>query len=158
MTVDNNDFTRERLYPLGCIVGTVVLRFFIYVWLYSKGYFYGIPWDSFSRTLMSYEWSKHPFFAPSDGYWLPLQFYIVGSIYKIIRPLNSTSDILVPIIINNIFFVGSLIITFSLVRNIVRKIVSAFLCILVAVFAGDIFVSYTALSEPILIFFILLAS
>jgi len=151
---------RESLIMLGAALLCVgALRLMIYQWLRTHGYFYGIPWDSFTRALLSYEWSKEPFFSPPDGYWLPLQFYLVGSVFALIRSWLSTSEILVPVAINNLFFVGSIIVLYCLTLKVSQKPGTAFIaCLLAGVFAGDVFVSYSALSEPMLIFFMLLAS
>ena len=135
------------------------LRIIIYFWLHAHGYFYGIPWDSFSRALISYDWSRQPFFALSDGYWLPLQFWLVGSIYALISAWIPTSEILVPVIINNIFFLGSLVVIYKLTIRITSKPWLALIaCLLAGIFSGDIFISYTALSEPMLLFFMLVVS
>lgn len=146
--------------PLGGTLAVVlVLRLGIYQWLHTHGYFYGIPWDSFMRTQIAYNWSREPFFAPPDGYWLPLQFYLVGSVFALIRPWLPTSEILVPVAINNIFFIASIVVLFFLTLELSQEpLVAGAACVLASVFAGDVFVSYTALSEPMLIFFMLLAS
>ena len=152
-------FSHRYIGLLTTLLVVIAIRLLIYVWLYLHGYFYGIPWDSFSRTMLSYEWSQHPYFAPSDGYWLPLQFWLTGSIYYLIRFWNSTSDIVVPVVINNVFFIGSIIIIYLFTYKITGEILFAFLaCLIASIFAGDVFVTYTALSEPILIFLMLLSS
>ena len=143
---------------LGSLLVVIIVRLLIYIWLNSHGYFYGIPWDSFSRTLLSYDWAQHPFFAPSDGYWLPLQFWLVGSLYFLIQHWDPTSNILVPVVVNNIFFLGSIVIIYQFCLKITGRVTVGLLAALLAViFAGDVFVTYSALSEPILIFLILLA-
>lgn len=154
------NFISRNLAALGItLVVVVALRLVIYYWLRTHGYFYGVPWDSFSRTLISYAWVNEPFFSLSDSYWLPLQFWLVGSVFALIRPWIPTSEILVPVFINNIFFIGSVSVLFLLMLKISKKPILAFLaCALAGLFAGDVFVSYSALSEPMLIFFILLAS
>ncbi|MCZ7551957.1 MAG: hypothetical protein M5U05_05115 [Anaerolineales bacterium] len=151
---------RATLLMLGAALLCVgILRLVIYQWLRTHGYFYGIPWDSFSRALISYEWSKNPFFSLSDGYWLPLQFWLVGSAFALIHPWVPTSEILAPVIVNQFFFLGSITVLFFLTLEITRKPLAAFAaCLLAGMFAGDVFVSYSALSEPMLIFLMLLAS
>jgi hypothetical protein len=150
---------RPELLLLLVLACVIALRFGVYQWMRTHGYFYGIPWDSFSRTLISHSWSKDPFFSPPDGYWLPLQFWLVGSVFALIRPWLPASEILVPVFINNLFFVGSIVALFFLTLKISNKpVVAISACLLASVFAGDVFVSYSALSEPMLIFFMLLAS
>ena len=99
-----------------------------------------------------------PLFFPADGYWLPFQFWLVGAIYFLLKPLINTSEILIPVGINNLFLIGSLIIIYKFSSRVGNKYVGLLACFLIAVFAGDVFISYTALSEPILVFFLLLAS
>jgi hypothetical protein len=136
----------------------VAVRLGIYLWLHDAGYFYGTAWDTFIRTLMAYQWSEAPCFYCYDGYWLPLQFWIVGTIYGLLKPVIQTTEILVPVAVNNLFWVGSLWITYRVGERIGGRWVGIIACLLAAFFSGDVFVSYTALSEPILIFFILLTS
>jgi hypothetical protein len=92
------------------------------------------------------------------GYWLPLQFWIVGAIYYLLGPVKTGTDIIVPIVINNLFFIGSLTITYTITDRIYGKASAILACILASFLAGDIFLSYSGLSEPISIFFILWAA
>ncbi len=151
--------TKSNLFPLSiAIICALAIRFIIYLWLNRAGYFYGIPWDTFSRTALSYYWSQRPYFSPADGYWLPFQFWLVGATYLLLKPLINTSEILIPVAINNLFLIGSMIIIYKFSQQVGGKAVGFIACLLIAIFAGDIFISYTALSEPILVFFLLLAS
>ncbi len=139
------------------ILIALLLRLGIYLWLRQSGYFYGIPWDSFPRTLSAYYWSQRPTFA-GGGYWMPFCSWLVGSVYFVLKPWIKGSEILVPVAVNNLFLVGSLIITYLVGNKIGGKSTGFLACLLAGVFAGDVFISYTALSEPVLVFFILLAS
>jgi uncharacterized protein with PQ loop repeat len=142
----------------GAIFVAMAMRLGIYFWLHHAGYFYGIPWDSFARTLLSYDWSQRPFFSASDGYWLPFQFWTVGSIYILLKPLSLRSEILVPVVVNNLFLIGSLAVTYLFGQKMGGRETAFVACLLAGIFSGDVFISYTALSEPMLVFFILLAS
>ncbi len=151
-------FHTQRFVFWGSLTIVIITRLIIYLWLNYHGYFYGIPWDSFSRTLLSFDWAQNPYFAPSDGYWLPLQFWVVGSVYVLTHHWDPTSNIMVPVFVNNLFFIGSLLIIYKFCSKITGKVSISFIaCLIASFFAGDIFVTYTALSEPILIFLILLA-
>jgi hypothetical protein len=135
------------------------IRGVIYFWLNANGYFYGIPWDSFSRTSFACMWANRPFFAPADGYWLPFQFWLTGGVFVLLRPWIPTCEILVPVFLNHIFFAGSILIIYKFTFQITQKSIPAILaCLLASIFSGDVFVTYSALSEPILIFLILLAN
>lgn len=132
------------------------VRIAIYIWLYNAGYFYGYPWDTFSRTFLSYSWYLKPFlFTPGGGYWLPFQFWIVGFSYLLLSPFNLGSDIWVPVAINNLFFIGTLIVIYRLAFDLGGKVGGFSACILASVFSGDVFTTYSALSEPIWVFFII---
>jgi 4-amino-4-deoxy-L-arabinose transferase-like glycosyltransferase len=136
-----------------------LIRALVYLYMHQMHWFYGIPWDTFARTLDSYNWSFAPFLMEPNGYWMPLQFYLEGTVFFLLRPWIPTSNLLVPVFINNVFFFGSLVITYLItVRLTGRKLIAFFACSLIAVFAGDVFITYSGLCEPMLIFFILLSS
>ena len=136
----------------------VAVRIGIYLWLRDADYLYGTAWDTFTRTLHAYRWPDAPCFYCFGGYWLPLQYWIVGTVFWLLKPVIHTSEILVPVAVNNLFWIGSLWITYRIGERIGGGWVGLIACLLAAFFSGDIFVTYTALSEPILIFFILLTS
>jgi hypothetical protein len=54
------------------VLAGMVARLGIYVGLAEKGWFYGVPWDTFSRTHLAWQWAQRPYFAAGDLYWLPL--------------------------------------------------------------------------------------
>jgi len=138
---------------------TTVIRIAIYDWLYKANYFYGYSWDTFSRTYLSYLWFQKPFlFTPGGGYWLPFQFWIVGITYKFLSPLNLGAEILVPVVINNFFFLGTLFVIYKIAFRMGGRTTGLLACVLVSIFSEDIFTSYSAFSEPIWCFFILLAA
>ncbi len=140
------------------LTSAITLRFVVYIFLRSSGYFYGKPWDTFSRTLLSYLWAHHPFFAPADGYWLPLQFWITGFVYALIKPWYPYSDILVPVVLNNIYFIGSLLIIHRTLRLFTNDELYSSSLVILSMFSADVFITYSGLSEPMLILFILGAS
>ena len=131
----------DKLSILLAISLAVALRIGIYFWLRQVGYFYGTAWDTFTRTLMAYQWWDNPCFYCYGGYWLPLQFWIVGTIYGLLKPVIQTTEILVPVAVNNLFWVGSLWITYLIGRRIGGRWVGIIACLLAAVFSGDVFVS-----------------
>lgn len=148
----------------GLIIGAIIIigliiRILIYFALDRAGWFYGIPWDTFSRTYLAWQWAQHPYFAARDVYWPPLQFWLIGVIYVVLRPLiGNTSSLLVPVAVNNLFFVGSLLVISLVTRAIGGTVGVAMTTILAVTLAADVFVSYSALADPIYIFFILLGS
>jgi hypothetical protein len=157
----SKDTRLSRLVLVGAplaILLAIVIRAGTYLWLHEAGYFYGMAWDSFSRTLLAYRWSEAPCFYCYGGYWMPLQYWLVGSIYGLIEPILDRSEIHVPVAVNNLFWIGSLWVTYRIGERISGKAAGLIACVLAAWFAGDIFVTYTALSEPVLIFFMLLTS
>ncbi len=152
-----NNFQNNALITVSILlIVSLLIRCLINFWLFNIGYFYGIPWDSFSRTLISYQWADRPFFSTSDGYWLPLQFWVVGLFFALIRPIYPASNMFVPVIVNHLFFVGSLIVVYLLAKKLSRKSAGMICCLIAVVFAGDVFTTYSGLSEPLLIFLILL--
>ena len=135
----------------------IVLRGLLYAALHFAGYFYGITWDTFSRTDLSWQWGLHPYFAPGNDNWLPLQFWLNGIVYRLLSPWVSTSTLLVPVLLNHLFFVGALTITYLAARRLAGPTAAAWAAVLALIFPLDVFVSYSALAEPIYGFFILLA-
>lgn len=135
------------------------VRLLLYIFLYSRGYFYGKPWDTFSRTLLSFYWSIDPFFAPSDGYWLPLQFWINGLVFMLVKPFYPYSNLVIPILINNLWFIGSLLISYKILSALTQdNLFSSLSLWILSFFSADIFISFSGLSEPMLIFFMLISS
>jgi hypothetical protein len=140
------------------VLAGMVTRLGIYVGLAEKGWFYGVPWDTFSRTHLAWQWAQRPYFAAGDLYWLPLQFWFVGVAYVLLRPLTgNASDLLVPVAVNNLFAAGSLALTALTAAELGGLPAAILACLLAATFAPDVWVSYSGLAEPIYIFFILLA-
>ncbi len=142
----------------GAIFIALTIRLGIYFWLHHAGYFYGTPWDSFARTLLSYQWSRYPFFSSGDGYWPPLQFWTVGSVYVLLKPFFVRSEILVPVVVNNFFLIGSLAVSYLFGQKIGGRATGFVACLLAGIYSGDVFISYSAVSEPMLVFFMLLTS
>lgn len=146
---------RQLLLP--SLISVLIVRLVLYGLMEAAGYFYGIPWDTFSRTSFAWRWAHQPYFL-NDGYWLPLQFWIVGTVYLILRPLSDASSLLVPVAVNQLFFSGSTLITGAMAFRLGGRTAVWWTVILVAIFPADIFITYSGLAEPIYIFFILLAS
>jgi len=143
---------------LWSLIFVLTARFLIYFFMSVKGYFYGVPWDTFVRTSLAWQWAQKPYFSAADGYWPPLQFWLVGVVYALLRPFTDTSTILVPVIVNNLFLVGSVLITVWMAYRIGGAASILGSAIFVTIFPADIFVSYSALADPMYTFFILLAS
>lgn len=153
-----NFFRAEpRRWLLQSLVIVLTVRLVLYGLMWAAGYFYGIPWDTFSRTSLAWQWAHQPFFT-TDGYWLPLQFWIVGVVYAILRPLSDASSILVPVAVNQLLFSGSTLITGAMAFRLGGRTAVWWAVILVAIFPADIFITYSGLAEPIYIFFILLTN
>lgn len=145
------NLTKLPLISVAIIIACLIRIVTYFLMFHYNGWFFGIPWDSFDRSIISYNWSIEPFIIQQGGYWLPLQFYVIGSIFKLVSPIISTLEISVPIIVNNIFFIISLALISKItlkIKNIKASILSIFIA---SFFYGDIFVSFSALSEPILI-------
>lgn len=153
---------RHRKSALGiaflAVILALLIRIALYALLVRSGYFFGIPWDTFSRTDLAWQWAHAPYFSPADGYWVPLQFWIVGTVYRLLQPWSQTSTILIPVVVNNLFLMGSLLITYLVAQEWASPHGGTLAVLLAAVYAEDIFVSFSGLAEPILIFLILLTS
>lgn len=150
----------KRTWLLALIVlGSLSVRVGIYSLMHRAGWFYGKPWDTFSRTYLAWWWAQHPYFGIASFYWPPLQFWLVGTVYAILRPvIGNESNLFVPVAVNTLFMVGSLIIVCLVAKKlggIEGVVVSA---VLGVTFAQDIFSTYSGLSEPVYVFWILLGS
>ncbi len=106
---------RPPIGPLGLgalVVAALTVRVGIYLTLQWAGYFYGKPWDTFTRANLGWQWVQRPYFAAGDVYWPPLQFWLVGVGFFLSRPLTGNeSNLLVPVAVNNLLFAGSLWVT-----------------------------------------------
>lgn len=121
--------------------------------LQHNGYFFGKPWDTFTRIDLAWQWAQNPYFAPGDYYWTPLQFWMIGSAYRFIQPFLNGSLLIVPVLINHLFFIGSLAITIVVSMQMGGKWSGLIASLLAATFAGDIWNTFSGLSEPITVFF-----
>lgn len=145
----------ERRVVLASLLAAITLRGLLFAALLAKGYFFGRPWDTFARTYLSWQWALEPYFAVNDRYWLPLQFYLVGSAYRILSPIVGTSSLIVPVVVNQLLFIGSLLLVYSITRDIGGPRAAFLAPALMAVCVPDAVVYYSALSEPLLILWIL---
>jgi len=80
--------------------------------------FVAVSGDDFFRSLIAYEWSKQPFICatslgPASVLWMPLHFWIVGALLKILKEVW-----LVPILVNLFFSLGTIVVLFTLVRDL----------------------------------------
>lgn len=159
-TIQLSGFLRKEPYPLllWSLVVVLAIRILLYLLMSSAGYFYGIPWDTFSRTSLAWQWAHQPYFSQSDGNWPPFQFWIVGTTFMVLRPWVDTSSLMVPVITNNLFFAGSVLVTCLMAYRLGGQTAVLWAAILVAFFPADVFVSYSGLTEPMSIFFILYVS
>lgn len=135
----------------------LLLRIGLDIALVNRGYFFGKPWDTFTRTYWAWRWAQHPFVSIPDDFWMPLQFWLVGLGYVVRRFLTGaeTSSLGVPAITNHLFFIGSLILVSWIALQLNGRR-SAFLApILAASLAGDVWATFSGLSEPMSIFFTL---
>lgn len=131
------------------VVLAIALRVLFYVALDAAGYFYGTPWDTFTRTQLAWLWARDPYFASGAGYWLPLQFWLAGGLFALLRPWIETSTILVPVLVNQVFFAGSLFATCLAARHLGGVVAARWAAFLAATFPLDILVSYSGVAEPI---------
>lgn len=134
-----------------CLGGMVRLALDGLLW--KDGYFFGKPWDTFTRAVLSWYWAGDAQFF--DAYWLPFQFWVVGSIYKLTQLATLKLSLWPPVVINHLFFAGSLFITVTAARQMAGNLAGLLAALLAAVFAGDVWVTFSALSEPLSIFFTL---
>ena len=120
--------------------------------LWRNGYFYGKEYDTFVRAALSWHWA-YGYYIALDYYWLPLQFWIVGIAYKLIIPITKTVELWVPVTVNHLFLAGSLAITSFVANHMGGKRTAIIATILSVTTAGDIWATFSALSEPFTIFF-----
>jgi hypothetical protein len=136
---------------LVALVG-LALRILLDFLLYRDGYFYGKPWDTFTRTYLAWQWARNPYFAPADYFWLPLQFWLVGLAFRLIAPWMETSSLIVPVAINHLLLGGSLAITYWVATKLGGRLAGWLSVLLAVTLTGDVWVTYSALSEPLSIF------
>jgi len=159
---------RPPIGPLGLgalVVAALTVRVGIYLTLQWAGYFYGKPWDTFTRANLGWQWAQRPYFAAGDVYWPPLQFWLVGVGFFLSRPLTGNeSNLLVPVAVNNLLFAGSLWVTCLAAGRLAGRLgfeplLGATVAAVLAVsFGPDIWLGYSALAEPIYILLTLLSS
>lgn len=133
MICERRDFLKIGLVGLAVILAMrMFLSFCLFATVNEFSLFDG---DSCSRILNSWEWAKNPSLQPLAGDWLNLHFWTFGLGLKIYP-----DTVLVPIIINNVFSLGALIILFMLTVKLFPSNI-----------AGGLLVSGIAAFNPFLI-------
>ena len=127
----------------------LVARLLIDICIARAGYYYGEDPDSFWRLGLSWLWSRDPFFLSSA--WVPLQFAVVGSTFALLRPLADKSSMLVPVLWNHAFFLGSLALTYLAARRLGGLTAGLAAVVLATTMTEDIWTTYSGLSEPLTI-------
>ena len=120
--------------------------------LARDGYFFGELYDTFSRASLAWTWSRSPFIAIGQAYWVPFQFWTTGLLYKLVRPIVETSDLLIPVALNHLVFLGSLIVVFQIAESLGGRKAGIVAALLAVTMGYDTWVTFSALSEPITIF------
>ncbi|MEX2030785.1 MAG: hypothetical protein WD906_07430 [Anaerolineales bacterium] len=141
----------ELVLLTGSVILALLVRVAIDFILNGSGYRYGDDPDTFYRTGLAWRWAIQPYFIP--GHWLPLQFWINGATFVILRPLIGGLDLLVPVLWNHVYFVGSLALTYLFASSLGGKEAGFAASILGATLTTDIWTTYSGLVEPMLVFF-----
>lgn len=142
---------QENQHLITALILGLILRIILDISLASSGYYYGEDSDTFYRLGLSWRWAIEPFFY--IGHWVPFQFWLNGLIFRLLTPIMPFSTIFVPISVNHLFFLGSLIVTFRFASHLQGKLAGYFAIMLAVTLTQDIWTTYSALSEPIIIFF-----
>lgn len=139
------------------VVTAGVIRIILDFILWKNGFFFlASSYDTFSRTSLACQWSIHPFFSFPPSIWVPFQFILVGSVFKAIHPFYPDCYPIVPAVINFFFFLGSLAITYYLTYRLAGIWAAWISTLLISTQAYDVWITFSGLSEPISIFFMLI--
>lgn len=137
----------EAGWVLGIALCGLALRVLIEAVLWSRGWFFGEEWDPFSRVYLAWKWSEDPFLV--SGHWLPLQFWVVGSLYRLLA--ISTAEFSVPVLVNHACFFVSLVLVCWIATRLGRRRAGIAAVALASTLRTDIWVTFNTFSEPILI-------
>lgn len=139
------------------IITAAILRIIFDLNLSHNGFFFFTSaYDSLSRTYLSCMWANHPFFSTPPAIWTPFQFVIVGTIFRIIHPFYSDCYPLIPAVVNFVFFLGSISIIYYLSYRFYSSLAGWISVLIITTQAYDVWVTFSGLSEPISIFFMLM--
>ena len=152
---------------MSILLSIIVSRFLLSIWwfCYKANGFFMLFGDSCSRTHAGICLARHGLIEgfPHGHTWLPLHFYILAFIFKIIPDTIS-----VPPILSSVFFVGSIFWVYRIARCLFdtedSKPVALFACSIIAFYSwffNQIQTNYffglslSGMSDPIFHFFIL---
>lgn len=121
--------------------------------LWQSGWFFGIESDAFSRTHLAWQWARHPYFSP--GHWLPLQFYVVGSLYRLLG--ITTTSMVIPVLVGQACFVVSLVCLFDIADRLGGRLAAGIAVLLAATLKTDVWITLNALAEPLTVMSALMA-
>ena len=116
--------------------------------------FISVSGDDFARTLIAHAWAKDPFiasgrFGPASVSWLPLPFWIVGSVLRVYPDLW-----LAPILTNLVLSLGTLVFAYLLGRRLFGDPVGLWAAIFIGVTPWHIWLSVSGMAEIALLFFV----
>lgn len=129
------------------IAGAIALRIVLEVFLWRSGWFFGPESDPFSRTYLAWRWASQPYFSP--GHWLPLQFWIVGSVYRLLG-LHTTA-LSIPVVLNHVYFLASLSLLYIIAFRQGGSPAAGLAVLLAATAKADVWITLNGLVEPLLI-------
>lgn len=141
---------RAILVALGIISFAAFIRGVLAVTLTRQGFFIGEAVDSFLRTERAWYWSAHPFFITGPPMWPPLQYALIGTVFRILSPIVPGSQIAVPILFNQLLFLSSLTLLFLAARRLVGLKSAIIACLLAATMTYDLWIGLSAQPEPLL--------
>lgn len=110
----------------------------------------GLRWltaDDFSRTVISWDWLQSP--RIYSGVWLSAHFWINGLFIGLFNDL-----VLGPIILSSLFSSLTLVYLYLLFRKIFDRNISFVSCLIFIAFPFQVWLSVSAMPEPIFFFFI----
>lgn len=113
--------------------------------------------DTFSRANIGWSWANSPFYLTNDGVWQPLQFIIIGVITKLLWIIGiAANSLIIGIIINNIFSAITFLCLVSLVNKLVGRKAAIFSGMVSVTVPFYVYITYSSVSEPIYISFIMM--
>ncbi|MFQ5963100.1 MAG: ArnT family glycosyltransferase [Candidatus Scalinduaceae bacterium] len=126
------------------LLSKIVLQVFI-----LRDGFIAVSGDDFLRTLISYEWSKEPFMASTSfgevsATWMPLHFWIVGSLLKIYMDLW-----VIPALVSLIFSLLTLVMLYLIAQHLFNSKVGLITVLLAGFFPWEVWLSVSGTAATI---------
>jgi hypothetical protein len=138
----------RRIWVVVVIVIALVLRVALGLLTWEPGWS-ALTWDDFTRVAIAQEWATEPFIV-RDLVWLPLPFWITGTVYALAGRWFEASPMALMAVLNTVAIFVVACVSARTAHKIFKDLVGTVVVFLLVLFAPwGYFLSLSGLAEPL---------